>query len=115
MDVKATYDFRLQSPLQVLASGLPQGTEDVQGSDEKVYVLQQKVPIPSYLFAIASGELVSAPIGPRSSVWTGPLELEAAKWELEGDTERFIEVIDKLVFPYVWGTYNVLVLPPSFP
>jgi len=71
--------------------------------------------MPSYLFAIASGDIVGASIGPRSTVWTGPEELEACKWELEESTETFIKAAEKLIYPYAWGTYNVLVLPPSFP
>jgi len=71
--------------------------------------------MPSYLFAIASGDIATASIGPRSLVSTGPEELSDAKWELEKDTEKFIEVAEKLIFPYQWTQYNVLVLPPSFP
>lgn len=115
-DVKSTFDFRLQSSLPVVASGLPDGVEDAQASSgERVYRFKQKVPMPSYLFAVASGDIASAPIGPRSTVWTGPDELKAAQWEFEKDTESFIEAAEKIVYPYAWGTYNVLVLPPSFP
>jgi leukotriene-A4 hydrolase len=71
--------------------------------------------MPSYLFAIASGDIKSADIGPRSTVWAGPEELEGAEWELEEDTETFIKAAEKIVYDYAWGTYNVLVLPPSFP
>ena len=71
--------------------------------------------MPSYLFAIASGDIATASIGPRSLVSTGPEELSDAKWELEADTEKFIEVAEKLIYPYQWTQYNVLVLPPSFP
>lgn len=114
-DVKSTFSFKLRSPLPVVASGLPDGVEDISGSSEKLYSFSQKVPIPSYLFAVASGDIVSADIGPRSKVWTGPEELDGAQWELKDDTESYIQVAEKLVYPYVWGAYNVLVLPPSFP
>jgi len=60
-------------------------------------------------------DIASAPIGPRSTVWTSPDELEGAKWELSEDTEKFIATAEKLIYPYAWTTYNVLVLPPSFP
>ncbi|KAB8349807.1 hypothetical protein FH972_023820 [Carpinus fangiana] len=112
-DVKSTFDFRIQSPLQVLCSGLAK-TPAAESSDG-VYTFHQKVPIPSYLFAIASGDIVSSDIGPRSKVWTGPQELKGCTWELSNDTEGFIEVAEKIVYEYAWGTYNVLVLPPSFP
>ncbi|KAL9122610.1 MAG: hypothetical protein Q9187_000842 [Circinaria calcarea] len=119
-DVKSTFDFNIHSPLPVFASGLstaieaPQPDKDGQ-SETRLYSFKQDVPIPSYLFAIASGDIATASIGPRSVVATGPEEIEAAKWELEADTERFIQVAEKIVYPYAWTTYNVLVLPPSFP
>lgn len=71
--------------------------------------------MPSYLFALASGDLASASIGPRSTVWTGPEELTACQWEFEKDAEAYIQAAEKIVYPYAWTTYNVLVLPPSFP
>lgn len=101
-DSKGTYNFRIRSRLPVLASGLPDGIEDVEGSEEKVYKFIQKVPMPSYLFAIASGDLKSAEIGPRSTVWTGPDELKECKWELEEDTETFIKAAEKVVYDYAW-------------
>jgi leukotriene-A4 hydrolase len=114
-DVKSTYDFIIRSPHVVVASGVPvpDATEDVDG--DKVYKFQQKVPIPSYLFALASGDIASAPIGRCSSVATGPNELKASQWELQDDMDKFLDAAEKLVFPYQWGEYNVLVLPPSFP
>ena len=116
--VKATYDFNITSPLPVIASGIAveggYGVE-VPGAAGKLYKFRQEIPIPSYLFAIASGDLESAPIGPRSVVTTAPEGLKAAQWEFEQDTEHFIQEIEKVVYPYQWGTYNLLVLPPSAP
>ena len=114
-DVKSTYDFVIRSPQVVVASGVaaPDATEDA--GEGKVYKFHQKVPIPSYLFALASGDIVSAPIGRISSVATGPNELKASQWELQDDMDKFLDAAEKIVFPYQWGEYNVLVLPPSFP
>ncbi|KEY65199.1 hypothetical protein S7711_09378 [Stachybotrys chartarum IBT 7711] len=114
-DVKSTFTFNLTSTLPVVASGVPVGDHKGTPGEEKLYQFEQKVPIPSYLFAVASGDIATAPIGPRSYVATGPNELEACKWELERDMEKFMEIAEKLIFPYKWGEYNVLVLPPSFP
>lgn len=114
-DVKSTISFRITSPYVVVASGVAvDGEPEVKG-DEKLYSFEQKVPIPSYLFALASGDIAQAPIGPRSFVATGPGELKACQWEFERDMEKFMEVAESIVFPYKWGQYNVLVLPPSFP
>lgn len=79
------------------------------------YVFEQEIPIPSYLFAIASGDIASAPIGPRSHIYSEPSMLKACQYEFEADTEKFIEAAEKIVFPYEWKTYDVLILPPSFP
>lgn len=119
-DVKSTYDFKIRSPLPVIASGLPTGAANFEhGKDgdagTMLYSFHQEIPMPSYLFAIASGDIATAAIGPRSLVSTGPEELSAAKWELENDMEKFLEAAEKLVFAYQWTQYNVLVLPPSFP
>jgi len=113
--VKATVDFNIKSPLPVVASGLPIREDTNQSSVSKVYRFQQKIPIPSYLFALASGDLAEASIGPRSVVVTSPDRLSDCKWELEEDTEKYMGAIEELIYPYVWGEYNVLILPPSFP
>lgn len=81
-----------------------------------------------------NSDIAEATIGPRSKVATSPDELEGCKWELEADTEKFIDTIEvclliphkelkyllifldqKIVYNYAWGEYNVLILPPSFP
>lgn len=118
--VKSPFDISIRSPLPVLTSGLPTGSRDFLPGSKGVpgtlaYTSRQSIPIPSYLFAIASGDIASASIGPRSSVYTGPEELMRCKTELEDDMEKFMEAAESLVYPYPWTTYNVLILPPSFP
>ncbi|KAK7890063.1 Leucyl aminopeptidase yscIV [Exophiala xenobiotica] len=117
-DVKATFDFNIRSPLPVIASGIgakDNPTSPAADSTHQLYKFHQRVPIPSYLFAIASGDIATASIGPRSIVATGPDELKGCTWELEESTEKFLKAAESLVYPYAWGEYNVLVLPPSFP
>ena len=98
-DVKGTVSFNIESPLPVLASGLATGVKDLGTKADgtvstKMYTFEQKIPIPSYLFALASGDIAKAPIGPRSVVATGPKQLKAAQWELEESTERYIETVE---------------------
>ncbi|KAL4781923.1 leukotriene A-4 hydrolase [Aspergillus varians] len=116
-DVKCTFDFNITSPLPVIASGRPvrNSSRTPQPGVKCLYQFHQKVPIPSYLFALASGDIVEASIGPRSVVATSPDKLQECRWELEADTERFINTIEEIIYPYAWGEYNVLILPPSFP
>lgn len=114
-DVKSTFDFCIESELPVIASGIRKDSQKLSRSSDNLYRFGQKVPMPSYLFAIASGDIVGASIGPRSEVWTSPDHIRQCQWELEHDTENFIQTAEKLVYSYQWGTYNALVLPPSFP
>ncbi|KAL5388142.1 hypothetical protein DPSP01_003132 [Paraphaeosphaeria sporulosa] len=120
-DVKSTFEFKLRSPLPVLASGLPTGSHQYEaGKDDKagtlLYTFEQRVPIPSYLFAVASGDIAAASIGPRSLINTGPEELLECQRELEGEMEPFMKAIHSIVkVPYQWTQYNCLILPPSFP
>ena len=98
-DVKGTVEFNIESPLPVIASGIATGIKDLGKASDgaigtKLYTFEQKIPIPSYLFALASGDIAKAPIGPRSVVATGPKELKAAQWELEESTEKYIETVE---------------------
>jgi len=91
--IKSTYHCTIRSPLPVVVSGISLSTQSL-GDGRMEYSFHQKIPIPSYLYAIASGDISSAKIGPRSSLWTGPGELEACQKELDGDTEKFIETAE---------------------
>jgi len=71
-------------------------------------------PIPSYLLAIAVGDIAARSTGPRSAVYAEPSVVEAAAKEF-ADTEAMIQTTEKLYGPYRWGRYDILVLPPSFP
>ncbi|KAF3783109.1 Leukotriene A-4 hydrolase-like protein [Nymphaea thermarum] len=73
-------------------------------------------PIPPYLFAFAAGEIVSREVGPRTRVYAekeSPV-LEAAAAEF-AETEAMIRQGEKLFGEYEWETFDLLVLPPSFP
>src|ERR1700722_15362359 len=78
-DVKSTFDFNIPPPLPVIASGLPDKSnpEPSASTNPKLYKFHQPLPIPSYLFALASGEISTSPIGPRSTVATDPLSLKS--------------------------------------
>lgn len=82
---------------------------------DNTFLFTMKQPIPSYLVALAVGDLVSAEVGPRTRVWTEPSLLQAAKQEYDGVIEEFLAVGEKIFGPYVWGRYDVLFMPPSFP
>jgi len=70
--------------------------------------------IPAYLLAIAVGNLKGIKIGPRSTVWSEPEVVDKAANEFV-NTEDFIKIGEEYLTEYVWGVYDLLVLPPSFP
>ncbi|KAI5450536.1 Leucyl aminopeptidase yscIV [Naganishia albida] len=126
--IKATYSATVKSTLPVLLSALRQspaveahhGGKQV-GVDVVEYVYDQPVPIPSYLIAIASGNLVYKAFPPiegkkwTAGVWTEPEGIDDAYWEFSADIGRYISIAEELTTPYEWGVYDTLVLPPSFP
>lgn len=72
------------------------------------------VPVPSYLIAFACGMLAWRSISDRCCVWALPQVVEKARWEFE-DMENMLQVAERVAGKYVWGRYDLLVLPPSFP
>ena len=80
--MKATYYATITAPaeLTVLMSALRKGKMMVNkgGKMSQVFKFEQKIPIPSYLIAIAVGDIVSKKIGPRSHVWSEAAVLEKA-------------------------------------
>ncbi|XP_071536015.1 leukotriene A-4 hydrolase isoform X2 [Panulirus ornatus] len=112
--VKITYTAEVNaSPgLVVLMSALRDG-EQKKGSST-TFRFRQPVPIPSYLIAIAVGALESRQVGPRSLVWSEKELVEKAAFEFS-ETETMLKTAESLCGDYVWGQYDLLILPPSFP
>ena len=110
--VRFTYTARIQAPAPLRVVMSADNRLDADGRGGWRFTMPQ--PIPSYLLAIAIGELQGQSVGPRSAVYAEPARLKDAAWEL-ADTERMIEAAERLYGPYRWGRYDMLVLPPSFP
>ncbi len=78
------------------------------------YTFDMPDAIPSYLLALAVGDLRFKETGPRSGVYAEKPLLSAAAAEF-ADTETLIRAGEKLFGPYRWDRYDILVLPASFP
>jgi leukotriene-A4 hydrolase len=108
---------RVPAPLTAVMSApkAPGGHgEPMTQGGERIFKFAMDKPVAPYLIAIAVGDLAFRELGPRSGVWTEPAMLDSAAAEL-ADTERMIDAAEKLFGPYLWGRYDLLVLPPSFP
>ncbi len=110
--VRFTYTAHVASPANAMV--LMSADNDPDAVRDGDYRFEMPQPIPSYLLAIAAGDLVFEPISDRSGVWAEPAMVERAAAEF-ADTERMIEVTEELYGPYRWERYDMLVLPPSFP
>lgn len=47
-------------------------------------------------------------------MWAEPSFVDACAWEYQ-ETAAFLEAGEAVAGEYVWGRYDLLVLPPSFP
>ncbi|HBK46345.1 MAG TPA: aminopeptidase [Xanthomonadaceae bacterium] len=110
--VRFTYSAHVVSRPDVMV--LMSANSDPQAERDGDYSFSMEHPIPSYLLAIAAGDLVFKPISARSGVWAEPAMADKAAKEFE-DTEKMIGAAEQLYGPYRWGRYDMLVLPPSFP
>ncbi|KAJ2720355.1 Leucyl aminopeptidase yscIV [Coemansia sp. Benny D115] len=110
--ISYTADVRVPKPLTALMSAISSGSRDE--GDAVVFSFEQKITIPSYLVALVVGNLAKADVSDRCAVWSEPENLDACAWEF-AETEKILQTAEDLITPYVWGRYDLLVLPPSFP
>jgi len=110
--VRMTYEATIHAPRGLLA--LMSAENPAQKSADGVYRFKMPQRIPSYLLALAVGDLEFRPLGARSSIYALPAVAERAAWEL-ADTPKMIDAAEKLYGPYKWGRYDILILPASYP
>jgi len=113
--VRFTYDATLRVPaaLTAVMSAAP-GVRTDGDDGTAVWRFEMPQAIPSYLLALAVGDLTSRDLGPRTRVWAEPGTLEAAAWEF-ADAEAMLTIAEELFGPYLWDRFDFLVMPPSFP
>jgi aminopeptidase N len=110
--IRFTYSAHVTAPKDAMV--LMSADNDPNAVRDGDYSFRMPQKIPSYLLAIAAGDLVFKPISQRSGVWAEPAMVDKAEAEFS-DTEKMIETAEKLYGPYRWDRYDLLVLPPSFP
>ena len=107
-----TYSARVRVPAGLLA--IMSASNPTETNAEGVYQFEMQQRIPSYLLALAVGDIEYRQIGPRTGVFSEPGMVDAAAAEFS-DLEKMMEAAEAMLGPYQWGRFDVLVLPPSFP
>jgi len=112
--VRFTYEAEVlaPTPLTAVMAAAVRGAEDAGPARRFRFSMPQ--PIPSYLFALAVGDITRRDLGPRTAVFTEPYLADDAAWEF-AQTEQMLAEGERLFGPYDWERYDMLVLPPSFP
>ena len=112
--IKSTFmaSLTISSSYIAIASALP--VRNFTKDGKTTYVYKQEIPVPSYLLAFVAGDIAFNPIGQRSGVYSEPGMLKNATYELE-EMDEFLDTIERVLTPYGWKKYSVVILPPSFP
>lgn len=110
--IRFSYNAKVKVPEGLMA--LMSAKNPMEISEDGVYHFEMNQPIPSYLMALAVGNLVFKPIGDRTGVYAEPEIIDKGEYEL-GEMQEMLELAEGLYGPYRWDRYDVIFLPPSFP
>jgi leukotriene-A4 hydrolase len=110
--VRFTYSATIRVPIPLMA--VMSAENPTEASADGRYQFEMPQPIPSYLMALAVGDLEFRDLGGRAGVYAEPAMVEKSAWEF-ADTAKMIDAAEQIYGPYQWGRYDILVLPPSFP
>jgi aminopeptidase N len=110
--VRITYNARVKVPQGLMALMSAENPQSI--SADGTYSFKMDQPIPSYLMALAVGDVQFRSVGDRTGVYAIPSLIDAAANEFS-DMQAMVDAAEKLYGPYVWGRYDLLILPPAFP
>ena len=110
--VRVTYEADIHTPANLLA--VMSADNDPLTPRNGEYQFNMPQPIPSYLLAIAVGNIYFAPIGENTGIYAEPEMLDASTFEF-ASTQQMLDTAESMYGPYQWGRYDLLILPNSFP
>jgi len=109
--VRVTYTAHIHTSNDVIA--VMSARFDPKAKRNGEYVFEMRDAIPSYLIALAVGDLRFKETGPRTGVYAERPLVSAAAEEFAG-TEVMMQAAEKMFGPYRWERYDVVVLPSRF-
>jgi len=109
---RITYSANIQIPNHLMA--LMSATNPTEKSKDGNYSFEMTNPIPSYLIALAVGDIDFKDLGGKTGVYAEPSMLEKSANEFPG-VKDMVVAAEELYGEYKWGRFDILVLPPSFP
>jgi len=110
--IRLTYTARVRTPMGLCAVMSVGNNPKANCGD--FYTFSMEKPVPPYLIALAVGDIGFASTGTRTGVYAERPVLQSAAYEF-ADAEKMLERAEQLYGPYLWGRFDTLVLPPSFP
>ncbi|UOQ71161.1 hypothetical protein [Hymenobacter cellulosilyticus] len=109
--VRFTYEARVRVPAHLLALMSAENPQQLDPRGEYTFRMQQ--PIPSYLMALAVGNVEYSSLSTRTGIYAEPATLPTATHEFV-DLENMVAAAEELYGPYRWEQYDLLVLPRAF-
>ncbi|MFC1484352.1 M1 family metallopeptidase [Candidatus Neomarinimicrobiota bacterium] len=110
--VRFSYQATITVPAELMA--VMSAANPQTRRDDGIYHFDMPQPIPSYLVALAVGDLEFRSLGTSTGVYAEPEMIEKAAYEF-AETEDMLKAAEALYGKYRWGRYDLLVLPSSFP
>ena len=109
---RITYSAKVTVPKDLMA--VMSAKNKKEKSSDGNYFFEMKKPIPSYLIALAVGDLSYQSLGPNTGFYCEPELATACLFEFQ-DLPKMMQAAEKIYGKYQWDQYDLLVLPYSFP
>ena len=109
---RITYSAKVSVPDDLIA--VMSAKNEREKSSDGNYFFEMKKPIPSYLIALAVGDLSYQSLGPNTGFYCEPELAKACLYEFQ-DLPKMMQAAEKIYGKYQWDQYDLLVLPYSFP
>ncbi len=110
--IRITYSADVKVPKELMA--LMSASNPTEKNETGNYHFEMKQPIPSYLIALAVGDLEYRKLGKNCGVYSEPGSVDVCAREFE-DLPSMISAAENLYGKYQWEQYDIIVLPNSFP